>query len=160
MNAIELLMEQHREIEALFAQYEKANTDDTRRKLFETIADQFAVHSAIEEQYFYPETKKARTEDQLREAVEEHLQAKRIIADLLKMDPGDEQFDAKMKVLEETIAHHVEEEENELFPEVAKLFGSRRLEELGELLEAEGDELLETEPRQQIPNEIGGAAPL
>ncbi len=160
MNAIKLLKEQHREVEELFEQFEKAKTSDTKLKLFETIADKLAAHAKIEEQYFYPETKKARTEDQLREAVEEHLAVKRIIADLLEMKPDDEQFDAKMKVLEEQVEHHVEEEEKELFPESEKIFGQRRLEELGAIMEQESEILLETEPRKEVPKEIGEAAPI
>lgn len=160
MNAIKLLKEQHREVEELFEQFEKAKTSDTRLKLFETIADKFAVHAKIEEQYFYPETKKARTEDQLREAVEEHLQAKRIIADLLKMKPDDEQFEAKMAVLKEAIEHHVKEEEKELFPEAEKIFGTRRLEELGAIMEQEFESLIDTEPRREVPKEIDQAAPI
>ncbi len=160
MNAIKLLKEQHREVEELFEQFEKAKTSDTKLKLFETIADKLAAHAKIEEQYFYPETKKARTEDQLREAVEEHLAVKRIIADLLEMKPEDEQFDAKMKVLAEQVEHHVEEEEKELFPEAEKIFGQRRLEELGAIMEQESEILLETEPRKEVPKEIGEAAPI
>ncbi|MFN7134599.1 MAG: hemerythrin domain-containing protein [Myxococcales bacterium] len=160
MNAIKLLEEQHREVEKLFEQFEKARTADTRLKLFETIADKLAAHAKLEELYFYPETKKVRTEDMLREAVEEHLAAKRIIADLLKMRPEDEQFEAKMMVLKEQVQHHVEEEEKQLFPEARKTFGERRLEELGAIMEQEALELEKTEPRLQVPNEIGAAAPI
>jgi len=68
------------------------------RKKFEQIADDLAVHAAIEEKHFYPATKSARTEDLLQEAVEEHLSVKRIIADLLEMDPAEAQFDAKIGI--------------------------------------------------------------
>ena len=159
MNAIDLLAQQHREVKALFARYEKASSVDAKRRLFEQIADDLAVHAAIEEKHFYPATKSARTDELLQEAVEEHLQAKRLIADLLEMEVDDAQFDAKMGVLKEEIEHHVAEEEEELFPQVRKLLADDELEDLGTVMEDLADEIKEDgAPRAQVPAETGEAA--
>ncbi|GEN11749.1 Hemerythrin HHE cation binding domain-containing protein [Myxococcus fulvus] len=162
MNAIELLKQQHDEVKKLFAQYGKLpdHADVRRGELFKMIADRLAAHATIEELYFYPATKSERTEDELREAVEEHLSAKRIIADLLEMSPDDEEFDPKMKVLQEQIEHHVEEEEGELFKKVRKLLSKEQLEDLGILMEQQFEELMEEEPRNNVPAETDHAAPL
>jgi hemerythrin superfamily protein len=97
----------------------------------------------------------------LQEAVEEHLAAKRIIADLLAMDVDDAQFDAKMTVLREEIDHHVEEEESELFPQVKKLLAEDELEDLRIVMEDLAEELREDgAPRAQVPAETGEAAPI
>ena len=117
MNAVKMLKQQHREVEKLFEKFEGAKSPDRRRKVFEEIADALAVHAAIEERHFYPGVKKRQTEDLLLESVEEHLEIKRVIADLLHTEPQDDAFDAKVKVLQEDVEHHVEEEEKELFPE-------------------------------------------
>jgi hemerythrin superfamily protein len=160
VNAIELLKSQHEEVKSLFKKIEKAE-DDEKLELFERIADDLAVHAAIEEKHFYPATKNARTEDLLQEAVEEHLSAKRLIADLLEMSAEDAQFDAKVAVLKEQIEHHVEEEETELFPKVKKMLGEDELEDLGVVMEDTAEELKSAgAPRQQIPAETGAAAPL
>ena len=160
MNAIDLLEQQHREVEKLFKKIEKAGPDE-KEKLFDELADSLAVHAAIEEQHFYPATKDARTEELLQEAVEEHLSVKRIIADLLEMEPDDAQFDAKIKVLQEQVEHHVEEEEGELFPKVRKLHSKDELEDLGVLMEQTAEELKEQgAPRMEVPKETGSAAPL
>ena len=160
MNAIDLLEQQHREVEKLFKKIEKAGPDE-KEKLFDELADSLAVHAAIEEQHFYPATKDARTEELLQEAVEEHLSVKRIIADLLEMEPDDAQFDAKIKVLQEQVEHHVEEEEGELFPKVQKLHSKDELEDLGVLMEQTAEELKEQgAPRMEVPKETGSAAPL
>jgi hemerythrin superfamily protein len=160
MNAIELLKQQHREVEKLFKGIEKAGPDE-KEKLFDELADALAVHAAIEEQHFYPATKDARTEELLQEAVEEHLSVKRIIADLLEMEPDDAQFDAKITVLQEQVDHHVEEEEGELFPKVQKLHSKDELEDLGVLMEQTAEELKEQgAPRMEVPKETGTAAPL
>jgi hemerythrin superfamily protein len=161
VNAIDLLTQQHEEVKGLFKKYEEATSADQRRKLFEQIADDLAVHTSIEEKHFYPATKSARTQDLLQEAVEEHLQAKRIIADLLEMEIDDARFDAKMTVLREEVDHHVEEEEGELFPRVKRLLSSDELEDLGMVMEDLAAELKEDgAPRAQVPAETGDAAPL
>jgi hemerythrin superfamily protein len=160
MDAIELLKTQHQEVKGLFKRIEKAEEDE-KQDLFEQLADALAVHAAIEEKHFYPATKNARTEELLQEAVEEHLSAKRLIADLMEMSPEDLQFDAKVTVLQEQIEHHVEEEEKELFPKVRKMLGKEELEDLGVVMEDMAEELKASgSPRESVPAETGSAAPL
>jgi hemerythrin superfamily protein len=162
MDAIELLKKQHREVEELFEKFEKTGDGavKTRMQLFTRIADNFAAHAVIEEKLFYPSVYVGPTEDKLREAVEEHLSAKRVIADLLDLEPSDEQFKAKMKVLQELVEHHVEEEEESLFPSVRKLLSKQELDAMGEQMEEMFSELLQGEPRLEIPNETDSAPPL
>lgn len=155
MNAIELLQQQHRQVEELFSQIENANDVDETIELFAELADSFLVHSHIEEEIFYPAAFAERTEEELREAVEEHLQAKRIIADMLDTDPSDEQWTAKCSVLKEDIEHHVEEEESTLFPMVQKQLGLAKLRELASQMQDRAEELKsEGEPRQLVFDEL------
>jgi hemerythrin superfamily protein len=161
MSAIDLLESQHREVEKLFSQIEKAKDNEKKTELFNEIADKLAVHAAIEEHHFYPAVKAKRTEDILLEALEEHVTIKRTLADLMKIDADDETFDAKVKVLKEEIEHHVKEEESDLFPKVKKLIAEADLEVLEQQMVAEQEELIEAgEPRASIPGESREAAPL
>ena len=163
MDAIKLLTQQHAEAAGLFERFEQAgeHARSTKTQLCQKIGDALAVHNTIEEKIFYPATKSARTEDLLQEAVEEHLSAKRIIADLVLRDEIDEQAEAKMSVLKEQVEHHVEEEENELFPKARRLLDAARLEELGEEMERLAAELRQDgAPRMQVPDETGDAAPI
>jgi hemerythrin superfamily protein len=161
MNAVKMLKQQHREVEKLFEQFEASEAAEPRREAFEEIADALAVHAAIEETHFYPGVKKQQTEELLLESVEEHLEIKRVIADLLQMDPIDESFDAKVKVLQEDVEHHVEEEERELFPKVERLIEAAELEAIGDAMEEMEDQLKsEGNPRLTVPGETGIAAPL
>jgi len=163
MDAIELLTQQHREVEDLFTEFEEMGEGETaaREQLCQKISDALAVHITIEEQIFYPATKGARTEELLREAVEEHLAAKRVIADLLQTGPSDAQFSARMKVLQEQIEHHVKEEEKELFPAAKKVLDRDQLEELGDEMERLAKELSEAgEPRMAVPDETDRPAPI
>ena len=159
MDAIKLLKQQHREVESLFEKFEKAG-EGMRMELFTRIADNLAAHCAIEEKIFYPSVYVDQTEDELREAVEEHLGAKRLIADLLDMEAADAQFVAKVSVLKEMILHHVKEEEGELFKQVRKLLTRAELNVLGEQMEAMFDNLIQTEPRKKVPSETDEAPPL
>ena len=104
MNAIKMLKKQHREVEALFKELEKAKSAGPRRKVFEKVADALAVHATIEERDFYPAVNKKQTQSMVLEAVEEHLVVKRVaIADLLDMDASDPIFMAKVSVLKEEV---------------------------------------------------------
>ena len=98
MNAIDLLEQQHREVEALF---EKIEEGTNKEESFTKLADSLAAHFSIEEKTFYPAAYKDETEDMLREAVEEHLSIKRVLTDILAVGLDDPTFDAKIKVLQE-----------------------------------------------------------
>jgi hemerythrin superfamily protein len=162
MNALDLLKEQHEEVSRLFKKFERLGEGAgvERRQLFIQIADRLSAHATIEEQYFYPSIKTDKTEERVREALEEHLAVKRIIADLLDMEPSDENFDAKMKVLMENVEHHVEEEEDELFKLVRKVLDEDQLLALGVQMKAEFEELMEAEPRNEVPMQTDTAAPI
>lgn len=162
VNAIALLRAQHREVEGLFDELEDADTFAKKEK-FGKIADALAVHASIEEMIFYPGVrgKDEAMEALLLEALEEHLGVKRIIADLLETKASDETFDAKVKVLREQVEHHVEEEENEIFPKAKKQLKEDVLVRLGaemsalqEGLEAQGS------PRDRVMDETKHAADL
>ena len=159
MEATQLLKQQHQEVKKLFEQYESAEESE-KQELFEQIADDFAAHGAIEEKIFYPAVFVGPLQEKLREAVEEHLACKRLISDLLTMEPSDEQFDAKMKVLQELIDHHVEEEEGDLFIVVRQNFAREELEALGVQMKQMFDELQESGPRDEIPSETDHVPPL
>jgi len=160
MGAIDMLEAQHREVEDLFAAFEEA-TADKKRDVFLEIADKLAVHAAIEEKHFYPAAKAKDTEELLLEAAEEHLSVKRLIADCLALDDEDETLEAKVKVLQEQVEHHVEEEEEELFPKVEKLLDESTLEALEQEMTATQEELLaKGNPRDQVPGETEEAAPI
>ena len=93
MEATKLLKQQHDEVKALFKRFEASEDDSEKQELFEQIGDDFAAHGEIEEKIFYPAIYVGELKEKLQEAVEEHLAAKRVVADLLEMEPADEQFD-------------------------------------------------------------------
>jgi len=161
MNAIEMLKQQHREVDELFKKLNGTKTAESGRRIFNDIADALAVHAAIEERHFYPAVKRRETQGILLASVEEHLEIKRVIADLLQMDPDDDAFDSKVEGLREDVERHVEEEEGELFPKVARLFDEEELEAIGDAMKDTQDELRrQGNPRHAIPGETDAAAPI
>jgi hemerythrin superfamily protein len=123
MHPTTLLKKQHREVEALFKKIEKAKPAQ-RRGLLAELAANLQLHMKIEEGIFYPAVKELGTkkaEEMVSEAYEEHHVVKLVIAEIPKVNPQDERFEAKVTVLKELIEHHVEEEEGEMFDLADKL---------------------------------------
>ena len=110
-DAVTLLKEDHRRVEDLFASFEKAKGDGRKQKLAEQICAELIVHAKIEEEIFYPACEGQVEEDDLKEAYVEHDGAKVLIAEISQGGPDDDYYDAKVKVLQEQIEHHVKEEE-------------------------------------------------
>ena len=160
-HAIAILKKDHDTVKELFEKFENTDSSAEKEKIIAKAVKELKVHAAIEEKHFYPATRSARTEDLLQEAVEEHLSVKRIIADLLEMDPAEAQFDAKIKVLQEQVEHHVEEEEEDLFPKARKLLSEDELDDLGVVMEDMAHDLeAGGSPRDAVPGETDEAAPL
>ncbi len=148
VDAIKLLTDDHKEVQALFKAYQKLvdddGEDDLREELAQEICAKLTVHATIEEEIFYPAARDSVEDDEgddlLDEAEVEHASAKELIAQIAEGSAADELYDAKVKVLGEYIAHHVKEEEKELFPKVQQ--SDLDLEALGDELSARKAELL------------------
>lgn len=145
VKATDLLKKDHDTVKKLFSEFQKLSdrAHQKRRLLAEEICEELRVHSAIEQEIFYPAVqavrdKKARFD--VEEALQEHKQIKSAIADIEKVNGDEPAFAAKMKVLKEEVEHHADEEETELFKEARKLRDDR-LEELGEQLQAKKEKL-------------------
>ncbi len=129
-------------VEGWFAQFKKARADDRKGKLAGQICDALKVHTRIEEEIFYPAFLEATGDKDLHhEAEVEHEGAKKLIAEIERMSPGDEYYDAKVTVLSEMIKHHVKEEEQPggMFAEARK--SEMDLQLLGEQMQARKDQL-------------------
>ena len=140
--AVRLLKADHREAEGWFDEYEQLEDDGEKLALFTQIATALKVHTAIEEEIFYPEERADVEDDMLDEAYVEHDGAKKLIAEIEAMKPSDDYYDAKVKVLGEYIKHHVKEEEQPggIFAQAKK--GGEDLDAMGERMKARKEELM------------------
>ncbi|MEU8271784.1 hemerythrin domain-containing protein [Sphaerisporangium sp. NPDC049002] len=139
MDAIVLLKDDHKTVEKLFKQFEKAGERayKEKRQIVDQIIHELTTHAYIEEEIFYPEARQdvPETTDHVLESVEEHHVVVWMLSELKDLDPEDERYDAKVTVLIENVRHHVEEEEEEWFPQVREAMGRKKLQELGERME-------------------------
>jgi hypothetical protein len=125
-DALQLLMAEHREVKAMFEQYEKlaeaGGRGDERMLLASQICVALSVHTQVEEEILYPAARTVLTHDEdiVDEAYVEHASAKSLVAQIKTMTSDQPLFDAKVHVLGEYIAHHVKEEETEFFPKLRK----------------------------------------
>jgi hemerythrin superfamily protein len=156
-----VLKEQHEHVDELLEKLESGKGD--RKKLFATLADTLAAHAGAEEKVFYPGVMREETAELLHESVEEHLSVKRLIADMLDLDPAEhqDQFDAKLSVLKEQVSHHAhKEEEARLFPLIRKLLSKEERADLANRYLEMFEGLLAQEPRREVPSQTREAAPL
>jgi hypothetical protein len=151
-DAIALLKADHRTVEELFEKFEKASGDGRKQTLAEQICLELSVHAQIEEEIFYPACEGKVEDDLLKESYVEHDGAKVLIAEILKGGPSDEFYDAKVKVLQEEIEHHVDEEEKRmegLFAQARK--AELDMDALGQQLAARKSELTEQFTATGVP---------
>ncbi len=166
MDAVTLLRNDHKNVEKLFKQFEKAgpNAQKTKRDLVEKIVEELSIHAAIEEQVLYPAARQAVPDEEtlVLESLEEHHIVKWVLSELDGMSPDDERFTAKVTVLIENVRHHVEEEEGELFPALRKAMKRKELEDLAQAME-QAKKVAPTHPHPRAPdtppgNVVAGAA--
>lgn len=146
MNALDLLIADHNRVRGLFARFQAAVDDgdtDTMAALGATIAEELHVHTTIEEEVFYPAVRG--TDEEISSTVDEGLEEHHVVDVLLdeiaELEPGSDQWIAKMTVVIENVEHHAGEEEEELFPPLRNELGADRLESLGDELDAKKAEL-------------------
>lgn len=138
-DALALLVADHEQVRSLFKQFEGL-TDRavvTKKKIADQICEELSIHAEMEEAVFYPAVRDLiEDSDLMDEAVVEHEGAKNLIAQIREMQPGDDLYDARVKVLSEQIEHHVKEEEGEMFTKIRKHKKSIDLMALGEEMTA------------------------
>ena len=138
MNALELLKQDHEEVKELFEQAEGTDDSKEQRNIFKQIKKALESHARIEEGIFYPVMEKhAQLKDLVLESYEEHKQIKILLKEMDDLVTDSEEFEPKLRVLQEIVDHHAEEEEEEkMFPQVRELLDDAALEQLGRKLEA------------------------
>ncbi len=154
-DGIAVLREDHRAVKRLFKDFFAAGARAmvTRRRVADRIITELSVHAGIEETVMYPRARAAMpaAESDVLEALEEHHIVKTTCAELERLDPRDERFNAKMQVLMENVTHHVAEEESDLFPRLRRVLSRAELLALGDDLRA-AKQVVPSRPRPHAPD--------
>ena len=141
--ALDVLKDDHAQVSKLFRQFErfhKSEDAEGMRRCAQAACKALRVHAQIEEEIFYPALRAtAGADDPLDEAAVEHAHIKELVGQIEGTGPGDDRFEARVKVLSEYVRHHVDEEESTLFSKARK--SDADLVALGEMLTARKEEL-------------------
>ena len=138
MNAFQLLKEDHKTVSGIFQQLEPTTerAEKTRTQLFARLKEELDIHARIEETIFYPAIKQAaETREIVLEGFEEHHVVKLLLKELEAMPVDTEEWAAKLKVLQENVEHHVEEEEGEMFQKARQVIDEEQINDLGARME-------------------------
>jgi hemerythrin superfamily protein len=138
VDALKLLREDHDRVRKMLDDGESTTERaiKTRSELFGRLKRELEIHERMEEEVLYPAMKEhPKAREYAFEGFEEHHVVDTILAELEQTDPGDEQWTAKFKVVKENLEHHMEEEENEAFPQVRRAFSDEELEKMGARME-------------------------
>lgn len=165
-DAIDLLMSDHRVVDALFMEYEALDGEghERQRQLVDEMIHELSVHAAIEEQVLYPFIRRELPDGEklAEEGIREHQEVKELLADLEQFDPRDAAFDQRVGELIGDVRHHVDEEETEFFPKLREVASPDELVKLGRRLET-AKKFAPTHPHPEAPttppgNVVAGAA--
>lgn len=140
--AISILKKDHNKVRDLFDKFENAENLREKRKIVAEAITELKIHTAIEEEIFYPAVRRSIGNEIMTEADEEHHVAKVLIAELERMDGKEDHYDAKFIVLSENIRHHIKEEESDMFPKARST--SIDMEELGKKMLHRKNQLMKT----------------
>ena len=152
-DVIELLEHDHREVEEMFAEFDKATDPKERRTIADKIIIELVRHSEAEEQAVYPAMRKALPDgDQLVEhEIDEHSEAEEVMKKLDGMDPEDAQFPVFMTQLKSAIAEHIKEEETDAFPRFREAVDKDELDKLATMVQAL-KKIVPTHPHPKAPD--------
>lgn len=137
MNVFELLKADHRKVSSIFEQIEQSDAP-ARQTLFTQLKQELDLHAHVEETLFYPRLKEAaETRDIIIEAYDEHQEVKDLLAELAALSPDDDdEWSDLLEELKDSVEHHVEEEENEMFPQAREVLTQQEIDELGTQIQA------------------------
>jgi hemerythrin-like domain-containing protein len=152
-DVIELLEKDHREVEQMFAEFERATDAQERRTIADKIIIELVRHSEAEEQAVYPAMAKSIEggKEMVEHEIDEHSRAERMMKDLDGLDPSDPTFGVLMQELMTAIRHHVQEEEGEAFPKFRQSVSKEELDKLGSVVAAL-KKVVPTHPHPMAPD--------
>jgi hemerythrin-like domain-containing protein len=157
-DVIEVLEQDHREVEEMFGELESlrgASTEEARsrrKELADRVTIELVRHSVAEEVLVYPEVEKKVSKEEAEHAREEHAEAEETLAKLEKLEPDDPAFDDEVATLMSEIRHHIDDEEGEMFAHMRQVIDADELRRLGGRVEA-FKKVAPTRPHPNVPNE-------
>lgn len=142
-NPISLIKSDHRRVIELFDTYKSLQADEAKEEISSQIFKEITIHAKMEEKYFYPRMKEllgVTNPKIVDDALAEHHAAKVLLLELRLMNVNNPKFDSLMHVLEDSIVHHIDEEETTLLPFAHDVLSKKDAEALGNKMKEYRDE--------------------
>ena len=157
MDIVELLSDQHRQVEQLFEQFQATTDPGAKHRLSRDVVVLLSKHSGVEEIDVYPVIKNEVSEPAADSLTHEHQELKEILADIEKADAGSSELDQLMARAQATVQQHVAEEEGQVFPMMRQQLDADRLDKLAETAMAKWDGApTHPHPNQPPANKVTG----
>jgi hemerythrin superfamily protein len=152
MDIIDLLTNDHAEVNQLFGRFSQSSKPETKDELGKEIVHELSIHAAVEEQFVYPliRRKVDGGDDLVDHAIEEHQEVKTLLADIEKLDPSSAEYTQKMEKVTSSVREHVSEEEGEVLPKLKEATDADTREKVGSLVE-KAKSVVPTHPHPLIP---------
>lgn len=150
MHVIDLLEQDHREVDELFRRFQLASKPETLDEIARAIVHELSVHAAVEEQFVYPLVRTVVGGDPADHAIEEHAEVKQLLADIEKLDAGSDEHAETMSRVIDAVRHHVDEEEDNVFRRLRDGMDDDVLERVGSLV-ASAKHVVPTHPHPLVP---------
>lgn len=152
MNAIDLLIQDHRDVDELFRRFQIADKPETKDEIAKQIVHDLSVHAAIEEQFFYPVVRFQLDDGSglADHSIEEHAEVKELLTTVEKNEAGSAEHEQAMMEIIESVRHHVEDEEQDMFPPLRNEMEADSLERLGTVMET-AKQAVPTHPHPLVP---------
>jgi hemerythrin superfamily protein len=119
-DVLDLLVSEHRQVEELLKSLRAASDPAVKRELADEIIAQLVRHAVAEEAYVYPVVRDyiPNGAEAVEHDMEEHDELEHILKELEGLDPQDPKFDETTLELQTTLAHHIDDEEAQQFPQL------------------------------------------
>lgn len=127
MDVIDLLIQQHREVDALFLAFRNAQDDTSRKELCIQLAEALILHTTIEERWVYPAATRVVGDEKIQHAEEDHQEMSKLLGDIVRMRDDMNTVKAKVDALEKVAKRHIADEEKNIFPQVARNVTEKQL---------------------------------
>lgn len=166
-DVVDLILQDHRELERLFAVLR--DEPERRAMTAPVMSTLLFAHSRAEEAEVYPAARAHGVHEDVEHSQKEHLAADQLAEELAGTDPTSDRFASVLEDLIEAVAHHLEEEEETVLPDLRKALSAAELDEVGQrflaartrLLGHQPDDLTREQMVQQARNaELSGYAGL
>jgi hemerythrin superfamily protein len=154
-DVVSFLKEQHQQVKALFETVLAAQGEE-REKAFYSLRRMLAVHETAEEEIVHPAARRSLADGEqiVNARLQEENEAKKVLAELEKLDCGSIEFETKFRAFQQAVIAHAESEETQEFDRLASVLDQSQLTKMKKAAEV-AEAIAPTRPHAGVESAIG-----